>query len=213
MAFPPNMKLTFPLVAILASLPVAVQGQFPESPAIWREVTAVINDYSTGTAVPKFTRPHIPAFRVTADGRVALTVEGGGSEGGTPRFTLLMPEKMTQPFLLNPASSYTMSSTVFTRLNVTNAFGDVAKGNGNYTDGVKGVSHACLWDPGANPKVVNGEDVYDIKVVVTSNSGTSPNNRTQFFSTPIRITVSNPKTTSAAIRLIEKTGTTQAGPA
>jgi hypothetical protein len=209
------MKSSFPLaVALFASLPLATLAQqaVPESPAIWREVTGVINDYTSGTAVPKFTRAHIPGFRVSADGRIALVVEGGGNVGSTPAFTLMMPEKMTQPFLLNPASSNTVTSPTMTRLNVTNTYGTVSLATKNYTDGVAGVSHACMWDDGANPTVVAGEDVYNLKVVVTSNSGTSPNNHTQFFMTPIRITVSNPKTVNASIRLIEKTGPTTGTP-
>lgn len=192
------------------------QQAVPHAPAIPREVTGVINTYPGGagtTAVPAFTRPHMPGFRVTADGRVGIMVEGGGSMGSTPAFTLFMPEKMTVPFLLNAPGSYTMTSTVMTRLNVVNTHAPSPLDTRDYTDGVKGVSHACLWDDGNNPQVVAGEDVYNIKVVVTSNSGTSPDNRVQIFSTPIKITVSNPKTTSASIRLIEKTGPSIAGPA
>ncbi|MHA3775701.1 hypothetical protein ACXR0O_29655 [Verrucomicrobiota bacterium sgz303538] len=205
------------LIAALVSLPAAgfSQQAVPESPALWREVTGVVNTYPGGvgtTAVPVFTRPHMPAFRTSADGRIACIVEGGGAVGSTPGFTLMMPEKMTVPFVLNAAGSYTMSATTFTRINVTNSYGTVSLGNKNFTDGVKGVSHACIWDPGNNPTVVAGEDVYDIKVFATANTGTSPDNHTQFFVTPVRITVSNPKTASASIRLVEKTGPTIAGP-
>src|SRR4051812_18287999 len=108
----------------LATLPFSLHAQIavPESPAIWREVTGVKNDYTTGVAVPKFTRPHVPGYRTSADGRIATAVEGSGPDGGTPRFTLFMPEKMTAAFLLNPASSYTMSSPTVTRINVLNSF-------------------------------------------------------------------------------------------
>jgi hypothetical protein len=215
------MKLLSTFVAAVASLPLAVIAQqaVPESPAIWREVTGVFNTYPGGvgtTPVPVFSRPHMPAFRTSADGRIAGIVEGGGAIGSAPGFTLMMPEKMTVPFLLNPgfstAASFTMSATTITRLNVNNSFGSVSLGSKNFTDGVKGVSHAALWDAGSNPQVVAGEDVYNIKVFASSNTGTSPANRTQFFVTPIRITVSNPKTSTAFIRLIEKTGPTVAGP-
>lgn len=197
------MKL---LAAVLVSFPLLglAQPSVPEPPAIWREVTGVFNTYPNGlgtTAVPVFSRPHIPGFRTSADGRIGLMVEGGGASGGTPAFVLMMPEKMStaaQPFLLNPASATTMSSTSFNRT-LTPA---------NYTDGVAGVSHACLWDAGNNPTTSGGQDIYDLTVVVTSNSGTSPNNHTRFFSTPIRITVSNPKTATATIASVVKTGTT-----
>lgn len=218
------MKYCSPFLAALACLPLATFAQqtVPESPAIWRDVTGVVFADPANMTGAKFTRPHMPAFRTTLDGRIGSIVEGGGAVGGTPGFTLFMPEKMTTPFLLSPGntpdSSFTMTkstplSSDFVRLNVANSFAAAPLNAQDYTDGVKGVSHVCLWDPGSNPQVVAGEDVYNIQVFVTSNSGTSPNNRTQFFVTPIKITVSNPKTTSAYIRLVEKTGPTLAGPA
>lgn len=215
------MKHPHPLLVALCALlpaPGLAQQAVPESPAIWRDVTGVVFTDPANLAGATFTRPHMPAFRTTADGRIGSIVEGGGAVGGTPGFTLFMPEKMTTPFLLNAPGSFTMTrstplSSDFVRLNVANSFAAAPLNAQDYTDGVKGVSHVCLWDPGSNPQVLGGEDVYDIKVFVTANSGTSPNNRTQFFLTPIRITVSNPKTTSAFIRLVEKTGPTLAGPA
>lgn len=212
------MKLTLLRCSLLlTTLTLTGQAQqaVPESPAIWREVTGVINSYPGGvgtTPIPTFTRPHMPAFRTSADGRIACVVEGGGQIGGMPAFTLMMPEKMSQPFLLNAAGSYTMSNTTFYRLNVVNAHAPTPLDHRDFTDGTKGVSHVALWDPGNNPTVVNGEDVYNLKVFVSSNSGTSPNNRTQFFVTPVKFTVANPKTATATIRLIEKTGPTIAGP-
>lgn len=211
------MKHSFPLVvALFAALPVTslAQQAIPQSPAIWREVTGVVNNYSTGSAVPTFTRPHIPGYRTTADGRIASCVEGSGPDGSVPRFTLFIPEKMTQPFLLNPASSYTVSSPTVTRINVTNTYGNPSLGSSNFliSGAPGGVSHVCLYDPGANPTVVNGEDVYNVYVFVTSNSGTSPNQKIQFFVTPIQITVTNPKTVNASIRLIAKTGATTGTP-
>jgi hypothetical protein len=204
------------LLSFVAWIPLAHSQQaVPESPAIWREVTGVLwaNPSDNNNPQPYFSRPHMPAFRVTKDGRVACMVEGGGVMGSSPAFTLMMPEKMPVPFLLNPAGSYTMSATTMSRLNVVNSFAPSPLNSQDFTDGTKGVSHACIWDPGNNPSVVAGEDVYNIKVFVSSNYGTSPNNRTQFFVTPVKITVSNPKTASAAIRLIEKTAPTVAGPA
>jgi len=208
------MKHPFPLAIVLASLSIAASAQqaIPESPAIWREVTGVVNNYTTGTAVPTFTRAHIPGYRTTADGRIAAPVEGSGPDGPIPRFNLFIPEQLTQPFLLNPASSYTVMLPTVTRINVTNTYGNPSLGSGNFTNGTAGVSHACLYDPGANPTAVSGEDVYNVVVFVTSNSGTSPNYHTQFFATPLQITVTNPKTTSAYIRLIAKTGPTTSTP-
>jgi len=211
------MKLRSLLVASLLPTFIHAQQAVPESPAIWREVTGVVFTDPATLAGPVFTHPHMPAFRTTADGRIGLPVEGGSMVGSLPAFTLFIPEKMTTAFPLNAPGSFVMTKETptgssFARLNVANAYAAAPLNSQDYTDGTRGVSHACLWDPGSNPQVVNGEDVYNIKVMVTSNAGTSPANRTQFFVTPIRITVSNPKTTSAAIRLVEKTGPTVAGP-
>ena len=108
--------MNYPIRALTLAaflLPIAAYSLPPESPALWREVAGVIHDTRVTPATTNFTRPHMPAWRTTADGRVGLIVEGGGTEGGTPRFGLFMPEKMTQPFLNNPAGSFTMSSTSF----------------------------------------------------------------------------------------------------
>ncbi|HYF35268.1 MAG TPA: hypothetical protein VD994_08280, partial [Prosthecobacter sp.] len=197
--------------ACLSPACLLAQAATPESPAIWREVTGVIKNYSGTTYVnSSFTRPHMPGLRTTMDGRVGVIVEGGGIDGGSPRFALMMPEKMSQPFLLNPAGSHTMSSTTFKWMD---GYTSASASRLQYTDGVKGVSHCCIWDDAPPTVNASGQDVYDIKVFVTSNTnadGVTP--RTQFFVTPIRVIVSNPKTVNAAITSITKTGTTLAGP-
>ncbi len=184
------------------------QQAVPDSPAIWREVTGVIKNYSGATYLnSSFTRPHIPGYRTTLDGRVGICVEGGGPDGGTPRYTLFTPEKMTTPFLNAAAGSYTMTSSAVKWMD---GFASASASRLQYTDGVRGVSHACLWDDTPATVDASGNDVYNVKVVVTSNSGTGSTARTKLFSTPIRIVVSNPKTPSAAITSITKTGTTTA---
>ena len=140
-----NIHRTLLLAASL--LPMAAYSLPPESPAVWREVTGVIHDPSL-TQASYFTRPHQPAWRTTADGRVGLIVEGGGTEGGTPRFGLFIPEKMTAPFLNNPAGSFTMSSTSFKWLD---GYTSPSNASSQFTltsaDGVRrGVSHAALWE-------------------------------------------------------------------
>lgn len=187
----------------------------PESPAIWREVTGVIDADGTGPGRAQFTRPHMPALRTTADGRIGLIIEGGGIDGGTPRFSLFMPEKMTQPFLNNPASSTTMSSSSFKWLDgYTSAGAASSQFTLTNSDGVRrGVSHACLWET-APPTTVGGEDVYTVKVFGSTNwvATVAPLRRTQFFVTPVKIYVQNPKTTSAVIRSIVRDGPTVGGP-
>lgn len=209
-----NIHRTLTLMAAL--LPVAAYSLPPESPALWREVTGVIHNAS----LPQpnyFTRPHQPAWRTTSDGRIGLIVEGGGTEGGTPRFGLFIPEKMTQPFLNNPAGSFTMSSTSFKWLD---GYATPSAASSQFTlpntfDGVRrGVSHAALWETAPCTAVLNSttglyEDVYTIKVMGTTNWTITPAptppaiaSHTQYFVTPIKIYVQNPKTVNASIRSI-----------
>ncbi|MES2593742.1 MAG: hypothetical protein V4662_00315 [Verrucomicrobiota bacterium] len=205
------MKPLCLLIAAAALCPAITalsQQAIPDSPAIWREVTGVIKNYSGATYLnSSFTRPHVPGYRTTLDGRVGICVEGGGPDASTPRYTLFMPEKMTVPFLQNAAGSYTMTNTTVKWMD---GYANAGASRFQYTDGVKGVSHASIWDETPATVDASGNDVYNVKVVVTSNSGTGSTARTQFFSTPIRIVVSNPKTTAAAITSITKTGTTTA---
>ena len=191
-----------------------------------RLATGVIRNTTVSPATNTFTRPHIPAFRVTNDGRVAMVVEGGGTEGGLPRFTLLQPEKLTSAFLNNPAGSYTVSKSGFKWLD---GYASASASSTQFTlpntlDGVRrGVSHAALWET-APPTSVGGEDVYTVKVFAATNWDSNPDPlittpRTQFFVTPIKIFVSNPKTVNASIRSIVRdtsapnAGATVAGPA
>ncbi len=206
--------------AILIAIPSSVFSQtaLPESPAIWREVTGVTNSVLTNGvgSNPVHTRPHIPAFRTTADGRVGLRVKGSAE------FCLMMPEKLTNFTLLNPASSRTMSATNYEYLDgyslgtisahATN-FYNAAPGDGN-------ISHCALYDPTPainvagvtnNPTVVNGEDVYNLKVLAIFSYSALPN-RVQLFVTPVRVAVTNAKTSSAFISSITKSGPTVGGP-
>jgi hypothetical protein len=200
-----NLKhLSYFIAACLPFFGAFSQQAIPDAPAIPRQVTGVIKNYSGTTYLnSSFTRPHVPGYRTTLDGRIGICVEGS-----TPKYTLFLPEKMSAPFLTNPAGSYTMTGTSDKWLDGYTSAG--ASGT-QYTDGIQGVSHACLWDETPATVDASGNDVYNIKVVVTSNTN-SGGARTRIFSTPIRIVVSNPKTTSAAITSITKTGTTTASP-
>ena len=225
-----NIHRTLTLAALM--LPITVYSLAPESPAVWREVTGVIHD-ATLAQPNYFTRPHQPAWRTTADGRIGLIVEGGGTEGGTPRFGLFIPEKLTAPFLNNPAGSFTMSSTSFKWLD---GYASASAASSQFTlpntfDGVRrGVSHAALWETAPCTAVLNSttgqyEDVYTIKVMGTTNWTITPAptppaipSHTQYFVTPIKIYVQNPKTVNATIRSIVRdtsapnAGATVAGP-
>src|SRR4029079_10584912 len=91
-----------------------------------------------------FTRPHIPALRTTADGRIGVIVEGNGLNWGSPLFTLMTPEKdtLTAPVLLSPPVAYTVSKAGFVSLPASSQTQVMQQ----FTDGVKPVHHVCLWD-------------------------------------------------------------------
>lgn len=202
------MKLT-PLLLSAVLIPVAMaygQQSVPDSPAIWREVTGIIPTYD-GTIFrgSDFTRPHVPAYRTTLDGRVGIAVANGGPDGEGPRFTLFMPEKMAAPFLNNAAASHTMtSSSVYYHDGYTKqtAWESHKEFAGNFR-----VSQACIWDEKGPVTDADGNDVYNVTVVVTSNTSgpNQPVNHMRIYSTPTRIVVSNPKTTSATITSIMTT--------
>jgi hypothetical protein len=211
------------ILLVLASLaPQLSQAAPPEPPALMRVATGVIRNTTVSPATHSFTRPHIPSLRTTPDGRIALIVEGGGPEGGSPRFTLMAPEKLTAPVLASPAGSYTVSQSGFKWLD---GYASAGASSSQFTlpntsDGVRrNVSHACLWET-SPPTTVSGEDVYTLKIFACTNwaATVAPLRRTQFFVTPIKIYVSNPKTPSAAIRSIQRdttapnSGATVGGP-
>ena len=69
---------------------IGIGQTLPERPSIWREVTGVLDEGGPleQDHDPRFQRPHLPAFRTSQDGRLAMTV------ARTPRFTLFTPEKL-----------------------------------------------------------------------------------------------------------------------
>ncbi len=151
---PANAHMKTPCILLLAAALLSTSASFsgePESPAIWREVTGVINDHSSGSPVPKFTRPHMPGFRTSEDGRVAIICEGGGALQ-MPSFTLMKPEKMTKPFLTNAPGAHTMSWTQFKWLD---GYATASASREEFATGGKRPSHACLWEI-SPPIVVNG---------------------------------------------------------
>jgi hypothetical protein len=196
------------LPALASQQPVAAPLALPvpEIPALWREVTGVIDGVVPSN--PQFTRPHIPGLRTTADGRITCVVEGAGGFEGTPRFGLLVPEKMTAPLHASAPGAYTMSSPAFAWLA---GYPHPQASAPEFTQNTGPVSHVCIWDD-AGPVAVGSDDVYDVKVFVSSNTGGGSQRRTRFFVTPVRIVVQNPKTANAAIASVTRTGPTLAGP-
>ncbi|MCA8954156.1 MAG: hypothetical protein KDE27_31905 [Planctomycetes bacterium] len=202
----PTRAPLVPLTTLLCATSCLL-AQMPEPPAIARDVLGVDG---LDPANPTFTRPHMPGLRVTHDGRIGVMVEGL-----TPAFALMMPEKMTAPFLLNPAGAYTMSSTQWSYMNNNSAWSYL---NAEFAPGADQLYHACLWDDGPPVATRIGGipyDIYDLKVLVTSTTDINPPNldrRMRLHMTPVQVQVANPKTTSAAITSITRTGPTVSSP-
>lgn len=185
-----------------------VPAQMPESPSLWREVLGVNGQR---VVAPTFTRPHMPGLRVTADGRVGVMVESGTPTTAGVAFALMIPEKMTQPFLRSPPGAHTMSSEGWTHLDNNPTF-EYAKSQ--FTPGADNLVHACLWDD-SPPVAISGNDFYDLKVLVTSVTDVDKPNadfRTQLHVTPVSVIVANPKTAAARIVSVTRTGPTASSP-
>lgn len=197
------------LIAAASLVHVASAQSVPDAPAIAREVTGVVDQGSPAAGTNAFfRRAHIPALRTTADGRIAVIVEGGNPYE-PPGFTLMAPEQLTQPMLLDSpgpfarGNSFTVSRQGFVAFPVLTPPG-------------MPVSHACLWDDAPPTTNAAGQDRYDLAVFVTSNYDLvnppqPPQRRTQFFVTPVTILVNNPKTPNASIASVTA-GTPVAGP-
>ncbi len=184
--------VAFPLcLAIAATTALAQNPQgVPESPAIWREVTGVVNAGTPGTPAPFFLRPHIPAYRTTSDGRVGMIVEGG-----TARFGLIIPEKLVAPVLLSGAGPTINRSTLFTP---SPAIDWAPEPNWDRL-------HTCLWDNEEWPQASGSQDRYEVDVVATAReSGAGSSSRIRLFTTRVEILLDNPKTANASIASVTK---------
>ncbi len=206
------MKHTYVLpLAALVFFGVFASAQstplLPQPPALWREVTGVTN--TAASANPVVTRPHVPAFRISRDGRIGFRVISNCG------FALLMPEKLTNFVLLTQNTiatnnSYVMSSTAYKYITSPN----VAKNPTNFYDvpagSSGGIDHATIYDPTPEfptaGEIVNptndafGNDIYHLKVIADY-SGTigGIKNAMQIFVTPVTLVVTNPKTANASI--------------
>lgn len=190
-----------------------VPTSLPEGPAIWREVSGIEN---LGAGA-NYTKPHISPLRTTCDGRLAVNVKD------VPRFTLLMPEKLTgspDHFLHQPPGGTTMSFDHGSDPSAGYAGGDRGRANEIYLGGQHAIwnqVHSCLWDDGPPIGTPAGEDIYNLKVLVTAIAKNQdlnqlPNSLSiRFFVTPVAVTVAEAKTDAAFISAIIP-GTTVAGP-
>lgn len=177
-------------------LDLGKKATIPEVPATDRMVVGVSED--------GFTKPHIPPLRWTADGRVGVESQVGGTvENPSPvSLYLLAPEKLSEPFADTAPGPHAM---ILDR--VTLPFDDFAKGH------LGTVQHTNICDPYTtdegtrkNPYACgeSGEDdCYDVTLVSSylriSNQAPRMHNGNRLMGTPMHIRVSNPKTTQATV--------------
>ena len=196
------------VLALISGLlaPLGAGQSLPESPSIWREVTGVLDDGGPleQDHDPRFQRPHLPAFRTSQDGRLAMTV------ARAPRFTLFTPEKLRRrgggaPLMLQPPGEANLRWTGWAYVGgdpVTQAQ-ILAAGTG------REIIQSCFWDDELPIRTPAGRDRYQVKAVVTTRG---PGGSLQLFMTPLAIEVAAPKTAGARIASIEVEGPTIAGP-
>lgn len=175
----------------------------PEVPAINRKVVGI-------TEADGFTDPHIPPLRWSADGRLGVESQVGGSlDNPSPvSLYLLAPEKLDRPFVDSPAGP-----TALVMDKVELPFSRLAQGR------TGSIQHTNICDPYIraegerhNPySCGNGgaDDCYDVTLISAyvrlSNVPSGDNipakldEWDRLMGTPLHIRVSNPKTADARI--------------
>ncbi|NRB73810.1 MAG: hypothetical protein HRU46_05590, partial [Verrucomicrobiales bacterium] len=177
---------------LLSSLST-VLAQTPEHPAITRSVT--------GIEESGYDRPHLPPFKTSADGRIAVSMK---TLGGGRNFFLLKPEGLASHFADSPDGVTILDLS--NRYNVPNNSLEGANG---------GLVHVGLWDPsevpGARPNpysLGDGKDYYDLVVIACARHTEASDPGTKYMTiwkTNIVVTVANPKTDTAFIEDITVT--------
>lgn len=199
------MRLQHIVLSVVALGSVASMSQaqqaVPERPSLWREVTGIRRDANN---VALFQRPHIPGLRTTPDGRIGMYVK----VNGPIEFVVMLPEQLNNPPMLQ--ASDPLSNALVVR-----SYTEWQEPVGNFygSPALDGVVHACLWSDELGPKAVGDlgleKDEYNFKVIVTTRD--LANMDSQFWVTPVTLTVTNPKTAQAVISDVV-TGTPLAGP-
>lgn len=216
----PSRRLAAFLLASLFTAPVIAQN-YAEGPAIWREVTGIEDQDSSVGWDAQFTRPHVPSFRTTSDGRLGINVKG------VPFFSLMKPEKLDStvlnpdqsPLLQQPPGSYTMS---WDPGNSQAGYlgGSYAAAREHYNgSSTRTVVHSCIWNDDPPTSNALDQDVYVVKVFVTTHNGPTGYNpggtdlhSIQFFVTTVTVIVGSPKTENAHIVSVSAPSTAVEGP-
>jgi hypothetical protein len=183
-------------------LPRGVDGPLPERPSNLWDVSLI-----QGT---RYTRPHAPAMRTSADGRVAVQIIGTGVGA---RFHLLAPERLATDFARSPAGPAMLANEVPLRVTAAQLFDlDDRPGSGQH------LGHLTVCDPTtqfptaetrASPYVCgegNRDDCYDLTVLGSQEFDAGPD-RLFLVAAKVRVRVTAPKTAAARIaevRVLER---------
>lgn len=167
----------------------------PEPPAILRDVSMVADDNT-------WNNPFIPGHRTSADGRVAIRVQGGPPGGArlstALSFFLFVPERLEAPVMPGPAGAEILADPTPFDVVFPPAL----------DPSVQTLGHHAICDateefavPGerTNPYPCGdgglANDCYDLTIVSSTMSGLT----VQLWGTPITVEVAEPKTSTAHI--------------
>ncbi|MCG8668318.1 MAG: hypothetical protein MI867_02810 [Pseudomonadales bacterium] len=175
----------------------------PEVPAIDRKVVGITEDDG-------YTDPHIPPLRWSADGRLGVESQVGGSLANPSpvRLYLFAPERLQQPFVESPTGPASLALDEYPI-----PFSELAQGK------TGSIQHTNICDPyikgegeRRNPYscgIDGQDDCYDVTLVSAyvrlSNVADGDNippkldKGDRVMGTPLHIRVSNPKTAQAKI--------------
>lgn len=185
----------------LATVSQALNSTLPEVPAIARDVAMIIGN--------QYTRPMVPPFRTSSDGRVAVNLK---MLQDRPGFFLFTPEKLTAPIALNAPGAAMLASTTPASFGITHS-------NLHRHDnalGMGALDNRTICDPSAsgtpNPTACGGSDCYSLTLVAGYTfTGTDGKKYVELWGTPLSVRVDNPKTANATLGSVTA-GTPVKGP-
>ena len=184
----------------------ALNSSLPEAPAFARDVAMIVGG--------QYTRPVVPPFRTSADGRVAMNVKAPDNK---PVFYLFTPEKLTSPIAANAPGATMLASTTAVNFGLTESSlhrHDASLGRGVVTN--RTLCDASSAFPEAsvttNPTACGSSDCYSLTVIAAYNYvGANGKTSVELWGTPLSVRVDNPKTANARLGSITA-GTPVKGP-
>lgn len=158
------------------------------------------------------TRPHIPPYRTTTDGRVAMQARtrSEGADDGVFHFYLFEPKRLTQSFL----SSEVNEDDEHNGLEILSSSSPWFLNRSDFidTDAQGSSMHSAICNDPAKPVRTcganNNNDCYDFTVIAPFNN--TDNDTMEIWGTEITVEVVNPKTADSRIQNI-RTGTPRRG--